>query len=612
MSATAAATKISKYEKDFVTFLNGYDVPLPAKLFQHRRFKELLARLQPSRIPKHPLDERDARVITEALQAWRMYCHLSLAAVQSDKNFLDTFLSYFADAWQWMLFLLPGEGNVKDLLGTEFETPDFPLQSDGTVAVTVYMRYRLVMTTVSELLFIPAASATCFAQPRFGEVLLSVLTYDWDRPSNAFYTIPVHNLMRFFNSGLEGSNRELSQRLLDSVVAHEERHPGALFRVIFLRVQWLFDAPEDYKSYSPSYGGAVLYLLSSQLHRTMREGFRRAGGVTVLVQLLLRAVPDRKLSSEQMEDLFMERIATRLAMSLLDTLFGTREKDEEVVEAIQAGLLVFMDRLLRFVPATGDGNEWRRTAGTWLLDVMMPAMAWVDVLRAFKKQVGLHGQLVDPASRSLRQKWQAWDTVTARYVMLAPRYAQFVADLRPLQTRGCHNPECLRASSPSTYTKAKTRICICATAFYCSTDCQRTHWRLGGHRESCSREANSMMVYRPLAEPSGARMTPQLGYIDHHFLKACALKEVALAVVRGTRVDGRSVLVDFVARSSDGSLKMTAAVVRDPYGPVGPDSTRVYVRVCFGTITDVDVGVVRTMSVRALTLLAEEHRVASG
>eukprot|EP00040_Diaphanoeca_grandis_P036819 m.236764 g.236764 ORF g.236764 m.236764 type:complete len:173 (+) comp33691_c2_seq16:425-943(+) len=69
-------------------------------------------------------------------------------------------------------------------------------------------------------------------------------------------------------------------------------------------------------------------------------------------------------------------------------------------------------------------------------------------------------------------------------------------------TKECSN--CAKASSPSIELKACGR---CKQTRYCSVDCQKIHWKKGGHKNVCGAKSN--LVSTPVAE------TPQFTHAAH-------------------------------------------------------------------------------------------------
>uniref|UniRef100_D8QHB7 Uncharacterized protein n=1 Tax=Schizophyllum commune (strain H4-8 / FGSC 9210) TaxID=578458 RepID=D8QHB7_SCHCM len=220
-----------------------------------------------------------------------------------DKDFRAEYLAHFSHAWQWALFLLPGEGNVKDLRGLDFQTPRFPLRHDGTVAATVYMRYRMLMIALVALLDDPARRAICQRLPRFGEVFLALVSYEWPRPRDDDLASLIHNLMRTLRAGTTRKD-DFSNQMIEDIRAHEARHPGSLLRAVFLRFVWLLDSGQDELDaeersvYGQHYSFVIMQSLGSGLHDTIYAGFRGNGGASVLVKVLLRAVPHARTEED--------------------------------------------------------------------------------------------------------------------------------------------------------------------------------------------------------------------------------------------------------------------------------------------------------------------------
>ncbi|KAL1743518.1 hypothetical protein HDZ31DRAFT_40722 [Schizophyllum fasciatum] len=574
---------------------------LPLRLLQHELFKELFARLHPSRIPRHPIDHRGARAITEALEAFRMYSLLGEAAPQSGDAFLQTYLKHLPNVWQWALFLLPDEGNVIDGPGDSLETLDFPLRSDGTVIVGVFLRYTLLLNLIAAFIDTTRGRALLLKQPRFGEVLLAVATYDWARPTKFTQEQAVHPhvLMRAIFDGLSAKNDpKLVPRTLDDVVELEKRHPGRLFTVIAQRLPWLLDAKEeDSFQYFMGYIGTLSHLLILS-HEFFRERIRRANGGPLTVQLLLRTVPDFGIPRTRLD----EQMSMTILMQLMETLLISRWTDREVVDVIDAGLLRFLNRLNRFVPASGEGLKARKMATVWIKDVLMPSMVWPRVLRAAHKEASEHNFLtamVFPA-------WPEWRMFLERCTMLWKRYTTFQQQMRMLRVF-CHNSSCKNHSPES-----QKKICECAKVAYCSRECQKIHWRKAHHNE-CSRDTRYPLFYMPGFEPENPPPDPKLRHIQRHFLRTCALHD--LASESASWMAGRTVMIDYVGIPPEDCVQRgysPAEIAPHPdspqmqgSGPVPKGMTRVMVRVNWGARIGADFVVEMGIPVAMVKVLDE-------
>ena len=231
----------SSFEKDFVDFLEahgGNGHPLRANIFNHPRVKEVISQLDPSRIPTSPLDVHGAQSISQAIQAWRLYGHLCSAVVYSGRGYLNAILRKLPNAWHWALFLLPGEGNVRDLDEDRSERAEYPLEPDGTVAISTFVRYRMLMKTMVPLLNTPTGESACLAQPRFREVFLPVLTYDWPHPQEGHADLAEPLLRLMHRSRTFLAKNEHTDHWMYDILCHEKRHRGALIRAVFVRLRW--------------------------------------------------------------------------------------------------------------------------------------------------------------------------------------------------------------------------------------------------------------------------------------------------------------------------------------------------------------------------------------
>ncbi|TRM63641.1 hypothetical protein BD626DRAFT_457089 [Schizophyllum amplum] len=589
--------RLSKFQTELETLIKENapheSLSLPAELLHHRLFKELFARLHPSRIPKHPIDHRGAQNITDALQAFKMYSHLGEIAPQSGKFFLHTYLAHLPNAWQWGLFLLPGEGNVTDAPGKNLETLNFPLREDGTVAVGVHLRYYMLAVLIAGFADAPEGRKLLLAQPRFMEILLAVAMFDWSCPSVFHEARETHVLMRTINDFLaDKKDTVLRQRMLDEVLLFEQRSPGRIFRVIIDRTYWILDAPhEESFQFFMGYMGTLSHLLILS-HHVFRESARRANGGPLCVRLLLRTIPDYGVHRTRLD----ERMTTPILMQMLETLLTSRWSDREVVAVIKAGLLQFFDRLNRFVPMKDEGAKWRKMATVCIKDVLLPSLIWPKVLRAFHKEASeanlLSGMIIVP-------QWNEWGALLDRCTVLMKRYTTFRQRIAGLQVY-CYNPNCAnRFAGPS---NVKNKICVCAKVCYCSKNCQKAHWRQE-HRTQCSRDASYPLVYMPAFEPENPPPLPRLRHTQRHFIKTCALHDMA----RDTPdwLNGNTILADY-SGVEDCRLGFTPAKFSGDTGPpLEPGTTRVFARVNWGARIGADIAVEMAIPVAMLKLMDE-------
>ncbi|KAL1759605.1 hypothetical protein FB107DRAFT_204822, partial [Schizophyllum commune] len=569
---------------------------MPVSLLQHRLFKELFARLDPSRIPKHPLDYRGARAITEALEALWMYAHISEAAPQSGDAFLRAYLKHLPNVWQWGLWLLPGEGNVKDSPSKNLECLDFPLQPDGTVVIGVYLRYLVLQLIIAAFVDTPTGRKILLAQPRFYEVLLKVLSYNWTRPKKFNDARQPHALLRVIFDGLTDKNYpKLVKRTLDEVTAFEKQSPGRVFEII---VERLLDAEEkDSFQFIMGYLGTLSHLLILS-HHLFRENIRRANGGPAIVELLLRTVPDFGFPRTRTD----EQMTMPILMQLMETLLTSRWSDQELVDVIDAGLLRFIDRLNRFLPSDAKGRERRRMVNVWIKDVIMPSMVWPKVLRAFHKEASEHKLL----TMMVFPQWDEWRALLDRYTVLWKRHTKYMDRMQSLRMF-CHNSSC-----PNRSEATKKKICECAKVAYCSRECQKIHWKKA-HRKECPRSARYPIFYMPAFEPENPPPNPKLSHVHRHWLRTCALHD--LASENAQWMAGRTVLIDYAGISQEDVVTRgfsPAGVEPHPdspemvgIGPVPSGMTRVLVRVNWGARIGADICVELAIAVAMVKVMDE-------
>ncbi|KAI5829179.1 hypothetical protein K523DRAFT_305571, partial [Schizophyllum commune Tattone D] len=431
---------VSSFEKDFIDFLeahSGNGQPIRANIFKHPRVKEAISRLDPSRIPTPALDAHGAQSISQAIQAWRLYGHLCSAVAYSGRGNLNAILRQLPNAWRWVLFLLPGEGNVRDLDEDRSERAEYPLEPDGTVAISTFVRYRMLMKTMVPLLDTPTGESACLAQPRFREVLLSVLTYDWPHPQEGHADLaePLLRLMHKLRTFL--AKNERTDHWMYDILCHEKRHRGALIRAVFVRLRWHLDQR------LPSYFMLYNLLAKEPLITPLQLSFRRTSGISFLVETLLAAIPEAR-SPQRLTQTGLrstERLIIQLTLLLLDSLIRSREDNDELLEAVKAGFLSATIRLQHILPAPDaiEGEKWHTYADRWLNGVIAPALIWPSLLSVFRKRPALLEPIFRPASEEV---WPSIRTTADRLRLLNSRYTLFKRRLKSLQRQGCSNFKC--------------------------------------------------------------------------------------------------------------------------------------------------------------------------
>ncbi|KAL1695757.1 hypothetical protein GGG16DRAFT_44739, partial [Schizophyllum commune] len=475
-------------------------LPLRANIFKHPRVKEVISRLDPSRIPTSPLDAHGAQTISQAIQARRIYGHLCNAVTYSRRGYLEALLRQLPNSWRWALFLLPGEGNVRDLDDDRSERGEYPLEPDGTVAISTFVQYRMLLKTMVPLLDTPTGESACLAQPRFREVLLSVLTYDWphSQEGHADLAEPLLRLMHKLRTFL--AQNEQTDHWMYAILCHEKRHRGALIRAVFVRLRWHLDQRLPYNDlFKSSYFMLYDLLAKEPLITPLQLSFRRTSGISSLVETLLAAIPEAR-SPERLTQNGLrstERLIIQLTLLLLDSLIRSREDNDELLEAVQAGFLAATIRLQHILPAPDaiEGEKWHTYADRWLNGVITPALIWPSLLSVFRKRTALLEPIFRPASEEV---WPSIRTTADHLRLLNSRYTLFKRRLKSLQRQGCSNLERNRLSK-----------CSCAAAFYCSSECQEMHWSSGGHRLTCTNDANTAKLCAPLLYmPLGPFLTP--------------------------------------------------------------------------------------------------------
>ncbi|KAL1676001.1 hypothetical protein EV122DRAFT_217317 [Schizophyllum commune] len=599
--------RFPNFKTDFQALVtNGqpYDtLVIPPKLLQHDLLRELFARLSPSRIPELPLDPHGARAIRDALDALTLYSHYAQAALWSGDAVKRAYITeQLPNVWKWALWLLPGAGNVVDVNEVNAETLSFPLRKNGKLIVPVDLRYTQLMILIGAILITEKdanSKALLRAQPRFMQVMLAVLAHNWDSSkcdtSNA---APLHAMMGHLRDSLSPQDDpDVVFRALADVTAFDKKNPGRLFTAITERLPWLYAQEEAYSAeFLMGYIG-TLSSLHDYAPESFRENIQRAKGGVVAVRLLCRVVPDEGLSRQRID----ETQSISILMLLLDEVLMTRLSDDALVEVINAGLLGVIDRLNRYVPLDHeDRKDHRSMVNKWISIVLMPSLVWPEVLRAFHERA-VEAKLLDEG-RPVSPTWPEWTALLNRCKKLWKRFTAFEERMAEVQS-SCHNPECKQPSS-----KTKNGICECAKVAYCSSQCQKAHWRKT-HRDECTRDSKY-----PMSTPSifleYAPHKPKLTYVQRHFIRACALRDLANTRT-ADRMDGRAVMVDYTDPSEGDWMKgFTVANIQLPDGmtgfePVAKGTTRVFVRIGWGTRFAADVAVEKAISAKEVESMRE-------
>ncbi|KAI5887195.1 uncharacterized protein SCHCODRAFT_02672338 [Schizophyllum commune H4-8] len=587
--------RFTTFKADFqalVTNDQPYDtLVIPPELLKHDLLKELFTRLGPSRIPKLPLDQHGARAIRDALDALTLYSHYAQAALWSGDVVKKAYITeQLPNVWKWALWLLPGAGNVVDVTEVNAETLSFPLRKNGKLVVPVDLRYTQLMILIGAILITEKdadTNALLRAQPRFMQVMLAVLAHNWDSSkcdtSNA---APLHAMMGHLRDSLSPQDDpEVVFRALADVTAFDKKNPGRLFAAITERLPWLYAQEEAYSAEFLMGYICTLSALHDYAPESFRDGIRRAKGGVIAVRLLSRVVPDENHPRQRID----ETQSISILMLLLDEILMTRLSDDELVEVINAGLLGVIDRLNRYVPLDHEDREDQRAMVNKCMSiVIMPSLRAVEA------------KLLDE-ERPVHPKWPEWTALLKRCSKLWKRFTTFEERMAEVQS-SCHNPECTQPNS-----KTKNGICECAKVAYCSPQCQKAHWRKA-HRDECTRDSKYPMI--PCKVMPDAPSKPKLTYVQRHFIRACALRDLA-NTRDADRMAGRAVMVDYTDPSEgDWAKGFTVANIQLPDGMTGFEAvakgmTRVFVRVGWGTRLAADVAVEKAISAEEVESMRE-------
>ncbi|KAL1704840.1 hypothetical protein EV121DRAFT_291008 [Schizophyllum commune] len=509
------------------------------------------------------------------------------AVAYSGRGYLNAILRQLPNAWRWALLLLPGEGNVRDLDEDQSERAEYPLEPDGTVTISTFVRYRMLMKTMVPTLDTPTGESACLAQPRFREVLLSVLTYDWPHPQEGHADLaePLLRLMHKLRTFL--AKNEHTDHWMYDILYHEKRHRGALIRAVFVRLRWHLDQRLPYNDlFKSSYFMLYDLLAKESLITPFQLSFRRTSGISFLVETLLAAIPEARSPQRLAQNGLRstERLIIQLTLLLLDSLIRSREDNDELLEAVKAGFLAATIRLQHILPAPDaiEGEKWHTYADRWLNGVITPALIWPSLLSVFRKRPALLEPIFRPSSEEV---WPSIRTTADRLRLLNSRYTLFKRRLKSRQ--GCSNLKCSESDATRASKRNRLSMCSCAAAFYCSSEGQEMHWSSGGHRLTCTNDANTAKLFH-LRDGIQTPLSVRPSYLDYHFIKFCALLEVAA----------------FIGKEK-GTVVGEKRTVATENGPVAIESTVTDHTRYFVKFVDTESGAVEVSSCRAPAALEE-------
>ncbi|KAJ7086339.1 hypothetical protein B0H15DRAFT_345770 [Mycena belliarum] len=117
-----------------------------------------------------------------------------------------------------------------------------------------------------------------------------------------------------------------------------------------------------------------------------------------------------------------------------------------------------------------------------LCEVLPPAMVYHSVLKCMEDALRDAQKQSEDVRFKRSAQWEDWNKLVrlaeARVkVAVAYDWGQYPSE------RGCENPVCTKIIEK----RDLKRCAACRRLIYCSDECQRSHWRVGGHRAQCAR-----------------------------------------------------------------------------------------------------------------------------
>ncbi|TRM62822.1 hypothetical protein BD626DRAFT_403515, partial [Schizophyllum amplum] len=541
--------------------------------------REILLRLSSSRIPTHPLDASDVKAIEEALEVMFEFTRLYQADEARGDAHMPLILQAFPGAWQWLVFLLPTSNNIRYTDNPNCDVPSDPkayFNDDGTVEVSLHANFSALIGFVLCTLIKEEGRAACLAQSNFFGTVL-----DLNFPP--IHTLPFGVALSSHRLSEELNDMRLDQRysglINSSLVAHEEENPGYLSRAMVERLAWLIDKPHLVQKYIPVYLDLIYSLLSTD--RAIAN-FRRARGVTVVVNVLGKAVTSPGVLEDQYRDALNKFFMTRLPSLLLST-----NTNEPLIAALDAGLLYIFGILATGLPDGGGAAEdYRELGNTLIRTILSPALLWPDVLRTIRRVIKRDHVFCD--ADVLKSRWHELGLLYLRYHMSCAVWATFRAQNKKL--RYCHNAQC-----PSQGPHA-LRVCSCGEVFYCSKACQKAHWA-AEHRAKCSRGMKDALQLSASSTTTSVNLGPDtielesdtvpMTYVERAYIKSCTFET---EVVDGLRfvpdipnpAEGKAFLLDWNCGQVGGIIRDIDDWLPQPASEDGPPMVRVYARISKG------------------------------
>ncbi|TRM62827.1 hypothetical protein BD626DRAFT_630487 [Schizophyllum amplum] len=522
----------TEWQARFLSAIGRYaGGPVPARFFRSSIVRETFARLEPSKIPKHPLAASDVQVIDEAMQAISAYSRLLEAAEKSDKSAKKDVYASFDNAWKWAIFILPSSGNLGDSKSLAVLSPAY---EDGRIivgSVPVYLSLRIFWMAA---LIRQEGRLACISQPDFIDAVLSIYT--------APIPVSVSQVAFVAHVIVQGLARVLedplhSPRLLSEICEYDNRHPGTFLRALVDHLKTILACPFD--EYVPSYLQLCRKLFACD---TMVDNFCHTGGIDGVVSLLCMSVSKPRGSEPSCAYPIMTDWLSHLRCMTLSAATSTY-----VTECLDAGILMFLWDVMWDEDHAVRGADWTRSATTFAKTVLAPHLVSLDVLYTFNmhmvEQLGPGYDL-----QSITPLWPELNELCRLFEHNMDVLTRLRKELKSL--RYCHNGmECPRSAE----TRFARKMCACGRAFYCSKECQKMHWH--EHRALC-RSADEV-AHLKLENPPMMRM-----HLEHCLLKKLARKAVKTISNHPKLEAGQALLVRF----ADGMIPQLA-MLEDPLPP---------------------------------------------
>lgn len=414
--------------------------PLTAQFLRSSVIQELFSRVEGSKIPSHPFKSGDDKVIEEAMEALYAYHQLLDAAQTSDAACVKAVLSSFPEAWRWVVFLLPGAGNVRDLSVMEDSGRSTSEVENGQLAMGTFWRCFVFSSLLASFMNSDHGRQKCLAEPDFIRVSLVLIT-----SSRASFMTNAsdgpHRLVQHVYELLQHDQH--GARAAAEIEAHDGRLPGVLPGVLTENLAEMFNGPNpSLHRFVPMYLDFSKVLLAPT---SARSRFRDHGaGVQYVTNLLLRA-----MSEPDNMDSATRHPLVLFWMSYLCPLAKSGSTEQPIVDALLAGILpVFcfisdatkssLFDLFQQSEKKTQYLEYRAIASEFIRTAMLPALLWPRTLSFFIRML----KKLEDEERDVGDAARAWPEFAAllrRYEKCNEIRKRAYAQLEALKY--CHNPQ---------------------------------------------------------------------------------------------------------------------------------------------------------------------------